>query len=564
MILNIHIKQICSGFCLATGLLFADYSQAQQTGSEIACPGPSIAPYSAAVPDRAAAPMTVEAYAFDGIKDGKAQARGRVEFNRADQKLETDILNFNSITQVVSSPGPLIYQDSMLRMEGDNARFGLLEQNGELSNVRFNLTGSSAQGSAELVEVYTGNQSMLRQLNFTTCAGERPDWEIRAKELNLDFAQGVGTARGATMRFLDVPFIYLPWMTFPIDDRRKSGFLYPKISNANDNGVEFTAPWYWNIAPNQDATLEPRYFTDRGFMLTAEYRMMTKRSGLKLNFNYMPSDKQASGDRYYYLLDQSVAINSRWHSSIHVSRVSDDQYFQDFGSSLASTSQQYLHSYAGVDGGGRYWTFNFLADDFQVIDEAVGEAQEPYRRLPRLAFTLDRPIGDPSLLFALNSELVNFDRDIGVTGTRLDLYPKFVWDLGKNWGFMRASAGYRYTAYRLDNTQLADDSPDRGTPILSLDTGLFFDRTSKNGNMQTLEPRLFYLNVPYENQDHLPDFDTAPFTFGFSQLFHYNRYTGADRQADANQLTIAATTRMIDAQTGRDRWSISAGQIIYF
>ena len=248
-----------------------------------------------------------------------------------------------------------------------------------------------------------------------------------------------------------------------------------------------------------------------------------------------------------------------------VDRVSDDFYFQDFGLSLAQTARQFLRSHAGINGGGKYWTFSLLADDFQVIDESVSEFSEPYRRLPRLAYNIDRPLGSSGIQIALDSEIVSFDRDVGVTGVRSDLYSRLTWSVDRYWGFVRTSLGYRHTAYNLDlNGATGDESPDRGTEIFNIDTGMYFERSGNNGTVQTLEPRIFYLYVPYENQDALPDFDTAEFTFGFSQLFHTNRFTGADRQTDANQVTLAATTRSLDTTNGRERWSLSAGQIFYF
>jgi len=181
-----------------------------------------------------------------------------------------------------------------------------------------------------------------------------------------------------------------------------------------------------------------------------------------------------------------------------------------------------------------------------------------------LSSILIRPLGSTGLRLQLDTELVNFDREIGATGVRLDLFPRVEWNIENGWGYLRPVAGYRYTTYDLDWHGLpGDNSPERKTEILSFDAGMFLDRVHGNGKLQTLEPRLFYLYVPYKNQDGLPDFDTAPFTFSFSQLFHYNRFTGADRQSDANQVTLALTTRTFDQRVGRELWSLSLGQIIY-
>jgi LPS-assembly protein len=531
----------------------------------LACPGPTLAPMMKSTPDRSASPISVKSRMFDANLDGKGHASGNVELRRADQLMVTELLQYDPENGTITIPGEMQYKDAVFHLSGTNASYNFIDENGHFSEVDYGLTGSSARGSAEELIIDSENHSVLRMLRFSTCPGEQPQWVLTAKHLELDFDKGTGTAKRAKLKFFDFPILYLPYMTFPIDDRRKSGFLYPFISTANDNGLEFGIPYYWNIAPNQDATITPRHFSARGGMLTGEYRFLTRNTGGALDFDYMPDDANTGETRYHYKFIHSARFSPRWGSRILLDRVSDDQYFQDFANSLAASSRQYLRNQAGIDGSGRYWTFSLIADDFQVVDEAVNLRNEPYRRLPRMGFRLDRPLGNQGLRAQLDTELVYFDRDLGATGSRFDIYPRIEWNLETDWGYLRPSAGYRYTSYNLDWHGLpGDESPDRGTEIVSVDTGLFLERDTANGMLQTLEPRLFYLYVPYENQDGFPDFDSAPFTFGFSQLFHFNRFTGADRQSDANQLTLALTTRSFNQATGHELWSLSFGQIIYF
>lgn len=532
---------------------------------QLACPGPSLAPMVKNVPDRSNAHISVKTRQFDARKMGMAVATDDVELRREDQLLTTELLQYDTQTETITMPGKVNYEDSVMYINGTSAHYSFLEENGSFMDVDYGLVGSSARGTAKEVTVESGNHSVMHGLQFTTCPGESPEWLLQAKELELDFEEGVGTVKGGQLRFFDIPFLYLPYLTFPIDDRRKSGFLYPYISTANDNGFEFSIPYYWNIAPNQDATFTPRYFTERGFMLTGEYRFLTPRTVGELDFDYMHDDTKTGDTRFHYRFAHNAQFSPRWSSQFLIDRVSDDQYFQDFSISLAAASRQYLRSKYGIYGSGRHWQLQTYVDDFQVVDDAVDPLNTPYTRLPRVVFDLDKPLGFQGLSLQLDAELVYFDRDIGVTGTRLDIYPRFEWNIETHWGYVRPSAGYRYTGYDLNRQVLSGDkTPDRGTEILSFDTGVFFERDSKKGNLQTLEPRLFYLYVPYKNQQGLPDFDTAPFTFGFSQLFHYNRFTGADRQSDANQLTLALTTRSINQLNGRELWSLSFGQILYF
>ncbi len=532
---------------------------------ELACPGPSLAPMVKNMPDRSTSPISVTTRQFEARKEGLAEARDDVELRRADQLLTTELLQYDPQTEVLTIPGKLFYEDQVMHISGSSAQYNFIEESGSFLDVDYGLMGSSAKGSATDIALDSSTHSILHGIQFTTCPGETPEWLLKAKELDLDFEEGVGTVKGAQLRFFDIPFVYLPYMTFPIDDRRKSGFLYPYISTANDNGFEFSVPYYWNIAPEQDATITPRYFTERGFMLTGEYRFITPRTGGLLNFDYMKDDTKTGKTRYHYRFAHDARFTPRWSSQFLVDRVSDDQYFSDFSNSLAAASRQYLRSKYGIYGSGRHWQLKTYIDDFQVVDEAVDTRNKPYTRLPRVVFDLDKPLGFQGLGLQMDAELVNFDRTNGVTGTRFDIYPRVEWNIETSWGYVKPSAGYRYTSYDLNWHGLpGDTSPHRGTEILSFDTGIFFERESKKGNLQTLEPRLFYLYVPYKNQEGFPDFDTAPFTFGFSQLFHYNRFTGADRQSDANQLTLALTTRSINQLNGRELWSLSFGQILYF
>jgi len=515
-------------------------------------------------PDRSGEPVVLFARYLDASREDAGEAREHVEVFRADQHLKTERIIYNPVTKVLTFPEPVSYEDQSLWIKGQEATYSFLDEQGRFSIIDYGLTGSSANGTADRIELTGNHTSRLYALVYSTCPNEKPDWFLSARKMDLHHDDGMGVAHGATLRFKGVPILYAPWFSFPIDDRRKTGFLYPGLSNTNDNGLEFGIPWYWNIAPNHDATLEPRYFTNRGFMLSGEYRMMTRRTTGRLEFDFVPNDRKTDDSRYHYRIAHRARPWTRWRTGLVLDRVSDNQYFQDFSSSLVQTSLQYLYSNATLSGVGRTWSVDMLVDKFQVIDENVRPQNEPYRRLPRIAFWMDLPFGPKGMGFNTNSELVYFDRDAGTTGARADLFPNIYWEHYAHWGFVKPSVGYRFTAYDLDlANQSGSDSPSRGTAVISIDSGLFFDRQNADGSTQSLEPRLFYLYVPYEKQSDLPRFDTGEFTFGFSQLFNTNRFSGADRQGDANQIALAASTRNYDSRSGNVRWSLNVGQIFY-
>jgi LPS-assembly protein len=551
-------------FSLLVGLTSLAQAEESETALPGSCPGRVMGAVMPPAPDRQGQPVVMFARYLDaGIRD-LGEAREQVEIFHADQHLSTERVLYDSNTKDLTFPQPVSYEDQQLWISGQDAVYNFQQEEGYFSTIDYGLTGSSANGSADRIELKGGHTSQLYKLVYSTCPEEKPDWSLTASELQLRHDEGIGVARGAKLTFKGVPILYAPYFTFPIDERRKTGFLYPGLSNTNDNGLEISVPWYWNISANQDATLEPRYLTSRGFMLSGEYRFLTRRTHGSLDFDYLPDDDQTGDSRYRYRFEHHARPWDRWRTGLVLDRVGDNQYYQDFGSGLDQTSLQFLYSNASLSGVGRYWNVEMLVDKFQVIDESVQPQNEPYRRLPRIAFWMDRPFGVPGMAFKLNTELVYFDRDVGTTGTRLDLQPSLYWEQRRNWGFIKPSIAYRFTGYNLDNIDLSDDdSPSRGTEIISLDAGLYFDRMNAGGSTQTLEPRIFYLYVPYEQQSDLPRFDTAEFTFGFSQLFNTNRFTGADRQSDANQISLAVSSRNFSSSAGSEQWSVNVGQIFY-
>lgn len=477
------------------------------------------------------------------------------------QQLETDELIYHPETGRVDVPGWLHYSGPQLNVDADSAWYETRARRGRFETVGYSIPGTTARGSAGSVELIDPEHARLERFDFTTCPPEQTDWQLHASRVDMDLEAGTGTARNARLSFKGVPLLYSPWLSFPLDDRRKTGFLYPSFGYSAEDGFDLSLPWYWNIAPNQDATLTARWIEKRGPMLGLEHRFLTPRQSGEFDFQWLPDDRRADRNRYYGEFDYFLRPASGWAVTADLRRASDDNYFIDLGRDLHDSAIQFLRSSAALRGVGRYWAFELLADTFQVLDESVGPEREPYRRLPRTTLAIDRPLPG-RWRFSLDSELTYFQRDEGLTGGRLDLFPRLHYDLIAPGWHLRPALGIRSTAYQLDGSDRSN--PTRTTPVASLDGGLTFERALGGDRIQTLEPRLFYLHVPYRDQSDLPVFDTRDLTFGFSQLFHHNRFSGPDRQGDANQLTVALTSRLLDAADGYSRLEGSIGRIFYF
>ncbi len=486
---------------------------------------------------------------------------GDVRLMQLDQLLETDELLYDPESRLVDIPVWLRYTDALIQLEAARAHYDVADGTGQFEEVIYRLVGHDGSGSADTVAMIEPTLARLEQFGFTTCDPDRPDWQLKAARVDLALDRGVGTARHARLEFKGVPILYSPWMTFPLTDDRKSGFLYPRFGRSGSDGFDVSVPWYWNIAPNQDATFTGRWIEKRGNMLDTEYRFLGERQRGQLDLEILPNDRRAGSTRHYGQFDYRARLAPRWSARADFRRASDDDYFIDLGSDLVDSSVQFLRSVASIRGSGRDWTLDVLADDFQVLDANVAEGREPYRRLPRAVFVAGRPLGG-GVEWHLDSEFVHFDRDAGVTGTRLDVHPSLRYELLAPGWFVRPELGLRTTRYALSGADTG--SAGRTLPIASVDAGLMFERAAAAGRTQTLEPRVYYLYVPFRDQDDLPDFDTRDLTFGFSQLFHHNRFTGADRQGDANQVAMAVTSRLLDATDGRSLLEGSLGQIIHF
>ena len=538
----------------------------QPSGESVApaqqCQQPGTIPDRGRIQRSAALPMDIRA--DDMIAPGDAPMRfsDNVKLVYGDQNLETDELIYDPKTGDVMVPGWLNYTDALVRLKADSARYNTESSTGQFENARYYIAGAAGAGNAGLVLMTDETHARVKRFDFTTCDVEDPDWQLKAGDVDLDFERGVGTARNARLEFKGVPILYSPWLSFPLNDERKSGFLYPQFGSSSDNGIDLAVPWYWNIAPNQDATFTPRLIGDRGFMLGSEYRFLTRSQGGTFNFDYLPDDDAENRDRWLGRIRHQARLARNWTSRLDFNRTSDEDYFLDLGNDLDSSSIPFLRSSLTISGRATFWDMKTTFDTFQVLDRDVREDREPYNRLPRVEFDGDWPL-PAGLAFRLNSEAVYFERSEGVTGLRADVLPELALRIVRPGWFLEPAVGLRGTAYSLEDAESGEDNPARIQPILSVDGGLVFERRTASGRLQTLEPRAFYLYVPGREQQDLPLFDTRELTFSFAQLFQTNRFSGPDRQTDANQVTLALTSRLLDDDDGRSIVDASVGQILF-
>lgn len=531
-----------------------------------------IVPLDPKAPPATASPIQVEAGQVESSPT-QSLLEGDVKLSRGAQRLRAERMTLDRATGRARIESPFTYGDNRQAIRGKQAEVDLNAETGWFKDVDYYLPERSAQGSAEEIRLDRNKrQSQLGDASYSTCKRGHEAWALRAHKLDLDSASGRGTARDLVFALWGVPVLYLPYLSFPLNDERQSGFLFPRVGSTSATGFDLAVPYYWNIAPNQDMTITPRVMTKRGALLGAEYRFLSPKNQGQIRLEYMPTDRHYDGDRGSFNITDRAAPAPNLYTDLRYEYVSDDAYLRDLSNNLDFLTANYLERHLEARYYGDWWQALARVQGYQILNPTLfAQTGKPYQRLPQLLFAGDWPAGTSGLHYQLHGELVNFQQTDVVTGARLDLWPSVGWAFERPGWYVKPQAGFRYTGYQLeDNAPGANDAPSRSAPAASLDSGLIFEKPLQadwlgiGAGTQTLEPRLFYLYVPYRNQDDIPIFDSSLMDRDYDWLFRRNRFTGADRLGDANQLTAALTTRLIDGASGRERLRASIGQIQYF
>ena len=496
--------------------------------------------------------------------DSSGEYSDQVEIRFRDNVISAERATYDAEDNRVSAIGEVTLRNPDVTVFGQDAVFDADREQVTFAAAGFDLPRRPARGSAESIVIDRQDESLsLSSVLFTTCPPDNVAWELRADDVRLDVEQGFGTARRMRLEFKGVPILFAPYFTFPIDDRRKGGFLVPELAERDRTGLDVSIPYYVNIRPNLDMTLTPRYMTERGLQLASELRYLLPRTEGQLDFEYLPNDDETQSTRRYVNLQHETAIGSAWLIEAGIEEVSDTAYFDDLGTTLSVTSQTHLNRFVDLSFFAPYWSLRTRFQNYQTIDPLIAPADEPYERVPQLVFAgrwLGRHFG-----FDSTTELVNFDRDVGTTGWRLDATQEISMRFARSGMYLTPAVAWRQTNYWLDQPVQGDDTLDRGLPVASLDGGLRFERLAGEGGtwIQTLEPRILYVNVPFEDQTELPVFDTIVPDFNLVQLFRKYQYVGPDRIADTDQLSFGVTTRLISSRSGQERLTATLGQTRY-
>lgn len=491
---------------------------------------------------------------------------GDVEVQMGSQQLRTEQAQVNQLTGNINASGATLFTDGYVEVASENFRLNSGANRAYLSGATYQMNNTGARGQAEVLSL-SPQQILLEGSTFTTCPTENPAWQMSAEQIVINENEAWGEARHAKFELFGVPVFYLPYLNFPVSDERKSGFLFPTISSSQRNGFEVETPYYINIAPNMDATVAPRYMAERGLMMQGEFRYLSEQGGGQFNLAYLNDDAslEQSNSRFLWRAEHQQQWNPNWRSYVNAVGISDDDYLNDFGSEFAGRADAQLYRQARVDFETDQWQVGMRIEDFELL----GNYRAAYRTLPQLTsqYRMQDELGFEYSVYAELSHFQNQELSSD-TATRFHIEPQVRYRVEKPAYDWIAEMSYAYTRYQQDEniTDGRTADPDRALPSLRWRGRLNLEREFDFGGQsyrQLLQPQIQYLYRPYRDQSGIGIYDSTVMQDDYRGLFRARRFSGLDRIANANQVTIGATTSIADQQ-GKEMARVSLAQIHYF
>jgi len=529
--------------------------------------------------------LTIYANSVNYQPNAKLELKGKVEMIHGRYYAMSETAYIDQNNQEASLNGDIKLSSPDLILTGDSAKMSLIDDQVSVTNAEFSNPSTMINGKASKLTHPNKDTLIIRDGLFTSCPPDNRSWAFASEKITLDRALGFGHAKNTRFLIKDTPVLYMPWFSFPIDDRRKSGFLYPTIGSSNtERGVFLSTPYYLDLAPEYDATITPSYIHNRGFHteIEARHKSQFTDSNLALGFLDQDSyfdDEQLSignpkqGSRWGLNFEQDISTFANgWHGKIKYSEVSDNDYLGDLNQGLNIDRKDYLDRRAQFYYSADDWRLSVLLQQFKSIDDDVEASEVAYQRLPEVTFDISESF--KRFKFDWQSQYVYFYRnredltgDERSFGSRIRHNPRVSLPLNKSWGYLTPSFTLDHSDYFLQDYSPEDNHLSRTIPVYELDSGIFFDRPSyfQGENIRhSLEPRLYYVFSEAASQDDIPNFDSTLPSFNYQRLFSANRFSGGDRIADNNRLTLGFTSRWTDLNDGVEKASLSIGKIYHY
>jgi LPS-assembly protein len=531
--------------------------------------------------------IEIEGNSLETLLDRRMKAKGNAILKKGNTTIKAEVIEYDEVSEKIITTGNTNIDLESMSLRGSKLSLKLSDETGQMDDASFIFKNADKpeksvikrgvvvtkrsydfRGDAKAIFFEGENKKRLQSSRITTCEADSDDWYIKSSNMEVNTKTDRVNASNAILEFKGLPVLYTPSIDFSLNKNRKSGFLSSTFGTTSQSGFEFRVPYYFNISPNMDATLTARYLGKRGPLADGEFRYLTENYSGFNQLQYMNHDQSSGQDnRYYVKLDHRHKFNNGWSASYNYQKVSDDTYFSDLATMIQVTSVVNLPQRANINYAGETWKFNALTEKYQTLTNA---SNSPYQRLPQLNLSGRKDFD--SYILDFKSQWAYFDRDekftYGLnekpTGSRLSITPGISVPFTNTYGYIKPKLSANVRSYNLNNSSIGNK--DIFTPIVSMDSGMYFDRTVNLLNQNftnTLEPRLFYVYIPYKDQSALPNFDTGLADLNMQTLFSENQYNGQDRINDANQLTASITSKFID-KNGKERLSGILAQRYYF
>ncbi len=530
---------------------------------------------------RSSLPTFVSGQFISGRTDLETVVEGDAMLRKGDIVIKADRLEYNQPTDLAKAIGNVYINRAGNVYEGPLLELRVDAFEGFFNQPTYHFLKNEAHGQADRVDFLDDQRAVIHNATFTTCRrlpgpSWLPDWILKATTISLDNEEDIGTAEGAVLSFKGVPVLPVPYLTFPLSDKRKSGLLPPTIGLDNVNGFEVAQPYYWNIAPNRDATFTPTLMSKRGLNLGTEFRYLEPAYSGGLRLDWMPQDTLRDASRWGLNVTHQAKLASAWTDNgaalnLSLNRVSDDNYWSDFPQSSTSLTQRLLANDATLSWSNGPFANSVRTLKWQTLQDVTAPIIPPYDRLPQLTTRYTRADLNGFDLVA-DADYTQFQ-----SASSLTLQPNAkrlfsLLQVSRTW---QAAAGYVTPKLQLHATNYQFDAPlkdgssqfGRVVPTLSIDSGLVFERDTQlfgRALRQTLEPRAFYVNTPYRDQSLLPNYDSGANDFNLATIYSENAFVGNDRISDSNLLTLGVTSRFLDPATGAEAARIGVAQRIRF
>jgi LPS-assembly protein len=530
---------------------------------------------------RRSLPSFVTGNTISGRPDLETVVEGNAMLRKGDIVIKADRLEYNQATDLAKARGNVLVNRAGNVYEGPLLELRVDAFEGFFNEPRYHFLRNDAHGQADRVNFLDDQRAVIHNATYTTCqrfpgADWLPDWILKATTISLDNEEDVGTAEGALLSFKGVPLLPIPYLSFPLSDQRKSGFLPPTLGLDNVNGTEYSQSYYWNIAPNRDATFTPTLMSKRGLNLGTEFRYLENDYAGAARLDWMPADTLRDSSRWGLNVNHQGQLASDWTDhgvalNLSLNRVSDDNYWRDFTRTNSSLTQRLLANDATLAWSNGPFISSVRTLKWQTLQDVSAPIIPPYDRLPQIATHYGQTT-DQGLNLSVDADFTRFESDSNLTGQPNARRAFSMMQMNRSWrtpaGFITPRLALHATNYQFD-APLANGETQatRVVPTLSLDSGLVFERDTQlfgRNLLQTLEPRVFYVNTPYRDQSLLPNYDSGASDFNLATIYSENAFVGNDRISDSNLLTLGVTSRFLDPDSGAEAVRVGVAQRLRF